>query len=71
MFRRILLLVVVASSLAGTGCLNQYSPDPVTRTEQLINQSEDFRQMSDFWKRFWMNDQPSHMTPERVHGGIL
>lgn len=21
------------------------------------------------WARFWMIDQPSHVTPERVHGG--
>jgi hypothetical protein len=22
------------------------------------------------WERFWMLDQPSHLTPDRVHGGI-
>jgi hypothetical protein len=22
------------------------------------------------WRIFWMNDQPSHLTPEHLHGGI-
>ncbi len=22
------------------------------------------------WRRFWMNDQPSHLTPYRIHGGV-
>jgi hypothetical protein len=26
--------------------------------------------MHDEWRRFWMNDQPSHLTPYRVHGGV-
>jgi coenzyme F420-reducing hydrogenase beta subunit len=55
-----------------TGCiLNQYSSDPNTRMQQLINQSEDLRQIEAEWRRFWFNDQPSHLTPERVHGGII
>jgi hypothetical protein len=71
MARRFVLLLIVGLGLASTGCINQYSPDPVIRTEQLINQSEDMRQISNFWRRFWFNDQPSHMIPERIHGGIL
>ena len=35
---------------------------------QLLNQSEDLRQIENEWERFWMVDQPSHMTYERVHG---
>ena len=70
--KRLLVLTAVAGfGFANTGCLiNQYSPDPVTRTDQLINQSEDMRQITKEWRRIWFNDQPSHMTPERVHGGI-
>lgn len=70
--RRILTLGAVALvGLANAGCLlNQYSPDPNVRTDQLLNQSEDMRQIRQEWRRIWFNDQPSHMTPERVHGGI-
>jgi len=71
MFRRTLLLLVVLGGLAGTGCINQYASDPVTRMDQHLNESENYRQLIDFWRRFWFNDQPSHMVPERIHGGIL
>ena len=57
--------------LSNTGCfLNMYSADPNERVEQLTYQSEDLRQMKNEWKRFWFTDQPSHLTYERVHGGI-
>jgi hypothetical protein len=58
-------------ALSNTGCINQYASDPVVRMDQLINQSEDYRQIGEFWRRFWFNDMPSHMTPERIHGGIM
>jgi hypothetical protein len=38
--------------------------------EKMINESEDFRPIRNEWRKVWMNDQPSHLTPERVHGGI-
>ena len=70
--RRMLLLAIVAGmAVANAGCLiNAYSSDPTERTHELINQSEDMRQMRAEWQRFWFVDQPSHLTPERVHGGI-
>jgi hypothetical protein len=72
MRRSLLFTVVVIAGLANTGCLvNQYSGEPLTRTDQLLNQSEDLRQVGKEWRRFWFNDMPSHMTPERVHGGIV
>jgi hypothetical protein len=49
--------------------LNVYSPDPNERMTQLINQSEDLRQTGDEWGRFWMNDMPSHLTPDRIQSG--
>lgn len=72
MLRKIVFLAMIGIGLtASTGCLmNQYSPDPNTRMEQLINQSEDQRQIGEFWRRFWFNDQPSHLTPARIHGGV-
>lgn len=70
--RRMLGIVAGAALvLTNTGCLiNQYSSDPNKRTRELLNQSEDLRQIEYEWERIWFNDQPSHLTPERVHGGI-
>ena len=70
--RRLLLLAAVLGFTGlNTGCiLNMYSPDPNERMQQMLNQSEDLRQMRKEWFRFWMVDQPSHLTPDRVHGGI-
>jgi hypothetical protein len=72
MFKRIVLGAVVGTGLASTGCItNQYSSDPRVRMDQLMNESEDLRQIEGIWRRFWFNDMPSHMTPERMHGGIM
>jgi hypothetical protein len=70
--RRLLFLAALAVlTLGNTGCLlNQYSSDPNERVEQLIFQSEDLRQIRNEWRRVWMNDQPSHLTYDRAHGGI-
>jgi hypothetical protein len=70
--RRLLMLAAVAGIvLSNTGCLlNIYSSDPNRRMRQLINNSEDLRQIENEWDRIWFTDQPSHLTPERVHGGI-
>ncbi len=71
MQRWLLLMTVAAVALANAGCLmNIYSSDPNRRIKQLYNTSEDMRQIEDEWERFWFTDQPSHLTPERVHGGI-
>lgn len=73
MFRKLMLAGVAGAAVSGgTGCLmNQYASDPNTRMEQLINQSEDQRQIGEFWRRFWFNDMPSHLTTERLNGGIM
>ncbi len=70
--RRLLLLgIVLAVASLNTGCLlNQYSSDPTERMREELNQSENLRQLRKEWERFWMLDQPSHLTPDRVHGGI-
>lgn len=70
--RNLLTALVALAGLTNSGCLiNQYSGEPVVRTDQLLNQSEDLRQLGNEWRRIWFNDMPSHMTPERVHGGII
>ena len=65
-----LLLALVLSS--SVGCLLPiYSADPARRAQQLIYTSEDLRSILDEWERFWFLDQPSHLTPQRVHGGVI
>lgn len=70
--RKFLAFWVVGLMLSmNTGCfLNIWSPDPVIRGEQLIYVSENYRQMQNTYRRFWFTDQPSHLTYERIHGGI-
>lgn len=50
--------------------VNFYTTDPNVRMEQLLRQSEDLRQMENEWRQFWLVDQPAHLMPVRVHGGI-
>jgi hypothetical protein len=69
--RRLLLYVVAVGVLGNVGCfINTYSSDPNRRMVELLNVSEDLRQIELEWERIWFKDQPSHLTPERVHGGI-
>jgi Mg-chelatase subunit ChlI len=71
MRRLVLSLAVAGMVLSNAGCLlNMYPSDPNARMRALLNQSEDMRQITNEWRRIWFTDQPSHMTPERVHGGI-
>ena len=42
----------------------------VNQATILMNQSENLRQIDSEMERFWMVDQSSHLTPERVHGGV-
>ena len=71
MQRWLLVGAVAAVMLSNTGCLiNIYSSNPNRRMNELMNTSEDLRQIEDEWERIWFTDQPSHLTPERVHGGI-
>jgi hypothetical protein len=71
--RRLLLVVAVSGLvLAQTGCfINIYSADPNRRVRELLNQSEDIRQIEYEWERIWFTDMPSHLTPERVDGGVM
>jgi hypothetical protein len=53
-----------AVKLAVVGFKRRYSSDPNVRMRQLLDQTEDLRPMQNEWRRFWFNDQPSHLTPE-------
>ena len=71
---RLALLVVALGLLVSTtvGCvIPGYSADPVRRTTELMYTSENLRLALDEWERFWLLDQPDHMTPYRTHGGLL
>ena len=71
MRRWLLSVAVVGLVLANTGCLiNIYSSDPNRRIVELLNNSEDLRQIEYEWERIWFTDHPSHLTPERVDGAI-
>ena len=69
--RRVLLLALLATGLLNAGCmLNAYPANPQERIKVLMNQSENLRQIDYEMQCFWMVDQPSHLTPERVNGGV-
>lgn len=69
--RWFLFALLAGMALGNTGCLiNQYSSDPPRRMRELLNNSEDLRVIEEEWERIWFNDQPSHLNPQRIHGGI-
>lgn len=66
------MLLVCSSLMPMVGCIiPAYSAIPQRRAEQLIYTSENLRAMVQEWERFWFLDQPDHMTPFRVHGGVI
>lgn len=73
MLHKLLLAILLGVALmSSTGCLlPMYSGDTTRRNQQLIYTSEGLRLIHDEWERFWMLDQPNHMTPYRTHGGII
>ncbi len=71
MRRLLLLLVLCGVALCNTGCfIPIYSSDPNRRMLQMLNTSEDLRQIEDEWSRFWFTDQPSHLTYDRISGTL-
>jgi len=71
MSRNFLFSALGLAILCNTGCLiNAYSSDPSMRIKALVNQSEDLRQIEQEWSRIWFTDHPSHLTNERVDGGL-
>ena len=71
MRRSLLLAFVAVCVFTNAGCfLNIYSSDPNLRVKEMLNTSEDLRQIGYEWERIWFTDHPSHLTPERVDGAI-
>ena len=63
---------LVCSLVGNTGCLIPiYSADPARRAQELFYTSENLRALLDEWERIWFLDQPTHLTPHSVHGGII
>ncbi|HEY7426900.1 MAG TPA: hypothetical protein VH682_21875 [Gemmataceae bacterium] len=50
--------------------VNVYDPEPNKRILELLHQSAELDTIEAEWERIWFTDMPSHLTPERVHGGI-
>ncbi len=71
--RRVICTLLLGAALStGAGCiLPIYSGEPARRTEQLIYTSENLRELLLTWERFWFVDMPDHMSPTRVHGGVI
>jgi len=71
--RRLILGTLLGLVLsANVGCfIPIYSGDPAVRTKELLFTSENYRAILDEWERIWFLDQPSHLTPRRVHGGVI
>ncbi len=54
------------------GCMIPiYHGTPERRARQLLNTSENMRLLLEEWERFWFLDQPSHLSPNPNHGGII
>ena len=71
MRRSLFLAALGGLLLTNAGCfLPIYPSDPTRRMEAMLNHSEDMRQIENEWSRFWFTDQPSHMTYDRIQGGI-
>jgi hypothetical protein len=69
--KRLLTLGVLTATLLSTGCfINRYSSEPRERMTQLLNESEDLRQINQEKMRWWMNNQPSTLSYDRVNGAI-
>ena len=72
LYRLVFTVLLGLFVLTSTGCVHAiFSSDPLRRNQQLLYQSENMRLIQDEWERFWMLDQPSHMTPYRTHGGVI
>ena len=71
--RRIFFAVLLCTLLStSVGCfIPIYSAEPGRRTRQLIFTSEDSRAILNTWERIWFLDMPDHMTPQRIHGGVI
>ncbi len=71
--RRLVLAAILGLVLGASGgcALPIYSGDQNVRTQELIFTSENLRILLEEWQRIWFQDQPSHLSPYRTHGGLI
>lgn len=64
--------LTLLACLPSSGCLflNRYDSDPNERMKQLLNESEDLRQIRAEKQRFWLNNQASCLSYDRLNGHI-
>ncbi|MSU79130.1 MAG: hypothetical protein EXS16_13700 [Gemmataceae bacterium] len=53
-----------------TGEFDVESDDPFARMEQQLIDAKNLREAHEEWRRYWLKDQPAHLTPYRIHGGV-
>ena len=66
----IALLGLTVAGTAGLRGIEATGAKPLDRTEEMLIANETLRELRDEWRKYWYLDQPSHMTYQRVHGGI-
>jgi hypothetical protein len=71
--RKLILTLTLGWLVSATsGCsIPAYSGDPTRRAQEAVYTSENLRLLQDEWERFWLLDQPNHITPYRTHGGLI
>jgi hypothetical protein len=58
------LLIMVLVSLFLVGCATTNLEDSKDHTARIKrNMDKDMKNIADDWDRFWMADEPSHLTP--------
>jgi hypothetical protein len=58
------------SSRVGAAIRKLTQNNASAEVESMLQHSEDLRALQAEWRRFWLLDNPSHLTPQRVYAGI-
>jgi hypothetical protein len=66
-FTKALLVALLTGNLGGMSWCPQESAG---QARLLYNASGNGRICEDVWEAWWKIDQPTHLVPIRVHGGI-
>jgi hypothetical protein len=69
MYQFILAVSIIFLMLAAISNDDCHQPGSKISRHLLKDQSTDIRNSRLEWRRFW-TDQPTHLTPERIHGGL-
>ena len=50
--------------------LHRSASDPNRRMQELMYESDHSGMIQPYVEPSWFSDQPSHLTPDRTHGGV-